>query len=164
MRDAIRAQTQREPDMNKLLMEDVVRDHGGDELFTVPASASVSDAVELMAERQIGAVLVMTEDDLVAGIFTERDLLMRVVKPGLDPKATPISLVMTRNVRFVSPGTTVEAAMALMHINRHRHLLVIDGPKVHGLVSMRDLVYQVVRRGQERFEAVLGAGSADSTP
>ena len=60
--------------------------------------------------------------------------------------------------------TTVEAAMALMHINRHRHLLVIDGPKVHGLVSMRDLVYQVVRRGQERFEAVLGAGSADSTP
>jgi CBS domain-containing protein len=117
-----------------------------------------------MAEREIGAVLVMTEDDLVAGIFTERDLLMRIVKPGLDPKATAISLVMTRNVHFVSPGTTIEAAMALMHINRHRHLLVIDGPRVHGLVSMRDLVYQIVRRGQERFDAVLDAGAAGPAP
>ena len=141
--------------MDKLLMEEVVRDHGGDELYTVPASASVADAVELMALREIGAVLVMTEDELVAGIFTERDLLMRVVRAGLDVKTTPISMVMTRNVRFVSPGTTVEAAMALMHLNRHRHLLVIDGPKVHGVVSMRDLVYQVVRRGQERFAAAL---------
>jgi CBS domain-containing protein len=149
--------------MNKMLIEEVVRAHGGDELFTVPASASVGDAVDLMAERQIGAVLVMTEDDLLAGIFTERDLLMRVVKPGLDAKTTPISLVMTRNLRFVSPGTTVEAAMALMHVNQHRHLLVIDGPKVHGLVSMRDLVFQVVRRGQERFEAELG-GDPKSTP
>ena len=141
--------------MDKLLMEEVVRDHGGDELYTVPASATVADAVELMALREIGAVLVMTEDELVAGIFTERDLLMRVVRAGLDVKTTPISMVMTRNVRFVSPGTTVEAAMALMHLNRHRHLLVIDGPKVHGVVSMRDLVYQVVRRGQGRFAATL---------
>ncbi len=62
---------------------------------------------------------------------------------------------MTRNVRFVSPGTTVEAAMALMHVNRHRHLLVIDGPTVHGLVSMRDLVYQLVRRGPQGFAAAL---------
>ncbi len=108
-----------------------------------------------MAEREIGAVLVMTEDGLVAGIFTERDLLMRVVHAGLHTRDTPISLVMTRNVRFVSPGTTVEAAMALMHVNRHRHLLVIDGPTVHGLVSMRDLVYQIVRRGPQGFAAAV---------
>jgi len=141
--------------MDKLLMEDVVRERGGDELHTVPASASVSEAVELMAEREICAVLVMNEDALVAGIFTERDLLMRVVRPGLDIRTTPISMVMTRDVRFVTPGTTVEAAMALMHLNRHRHLLVIDGPRVHGLVSMRDLVYQVVRRGRQRFADTL---------
>ena len=132
--------------MSQLLIEDVVRDRASDKLFPVPASASVGDAVELMAEREIGAVLVMTEDGLVAGIFTERDLLMRVVQASLNPRTTPISLVMTRNVRFVSPGTTVEAAMALMHLQRHRHLLVIDGPKVHGLVSMRDLVYQTRAR------------------
>jgi CBS domain-containing protein len=137
--------------MDTMLIEEVVRDRGSDALYTVPASAVVADAVELMAEREIGAVLVMTEDDLVGGIFTERDLLMRVVRPALDPKITPISLVMTRDVRFVTPGTTVEAAMALMHLQRHRHLLVIDGARVHGLVSMRDLVYQLVHHGPQRL-------------
>jgi signal-transduction protein with cAMP-binding, CBS, and nucleotidyltransferase domain len=141
--------------MNQMLIEEVVRDRGTDELFSVPASATVGEAVDIMAEREIGAVMVMTEDELVAGIFTERDLMMRVVRPGLNPKTTPISMVMTRDVRFVSPGTTVEAAMALMHLRRHRHLLVMDGPVLHGLVSMRDLVYQIVRRGQKNFEAAL---------
>lgn len=146
--------------MLQLLMEQVVRDRGSDALYTLPASASVGEAVDLMAEREIGAVLLMTEDGLVAGIFTERDLLMRVVKAGRDVRTTPLSLVMTRNVRFVTPGTTIEAAMALMHLQRHRHLLVIDGPKVHGLVSMRDLVYQIVRHGPQQF--VAGAGNKDS--
>jgi CBS domain-containing protein len=147
--------------MTQLLIEDVVRDRASDKLYLLPASASVGDAVELMAEHQIGAVLVMTEDGLVGGIFTERDLLMRVVRPGRNVRDTPLSLVMTRDVRFVSPGTTVEAAMALMHMQRHRHLLVIDGPKVYGLVSMRDLVYQLVSDGQGRFEAaVRGTGTA----
>jgi signal-transduction protein with cAMP-binding, CBS, and nucleotidyltransferase domain len=141
--------------MSVMLIEEVVRDRGSDELFSVPASATVGEAVELMAEREIGAILVMTEDQLVAGIFSERDLLMRVVRAGLDVQTTPISLVMTRDVRFVTPGTTVEAAMALMHLRRHRHLLVIDGPQVHGLVSMRDLVYQVVRLGQNSFKRAL---------
>ena len=141
--------------MSAMLIQDVVQDRGADALYSVPASARVAEAVEVMAQREIGAVLVMTEDQLVAGIFTERDLMMRVVRAGLDVKTTPISLVMTRDVRFVTPGTTVEAAMALMHLRRHRHLLVIDGPQVHGLVSMRDLVYQVVRLGQDQFNRAL---------
>jgi len=149
--------------MTQLLIEEVVRDRASDKLYLLPASASVGDAVELMAEHEIGAVLVMTEDGLVGGIFTERDLLMRVVRPSLNPNTTPISLVMTRDVRFVSPGTTVEAAMALMHLQRHRHLLVIDGPKVYGLVSMRDLVYQLVRNGQGRFEAAVRDAGGDAT-
>jgi CBS domain-containing protein len=147
--------------MSTLLIEEVVRDRGNDELYSVPASSTVSEVVEMMAAREVGAILVMTEDALVAGIFTERDLLLRVVRAGLDVKHTPVSLVMTRDVRFVTPGTTVEAAMALMHLRGHRHLLVMDGPQVHGLVSMRDLVYQVVRRGQDQFnQAVYGGGSS----
>jgi CBS domain-containing protein len=133
----------------------VVRDKGSDELITVPASASVADAVALMAEREIGAVLIMNEDGLVAGIFTERDVLTRIVKPGRDPKSTPISMVMTRDVSFVTPGTTIEAALSLMYVKRFRHLLVIDGPKVHGLLSLRDLAYQLIRRGEGRFEAAV---------
>jgi len=102
-------------------------------------------------------VLIKTEDGLVGGIFTERDVLVRVVSAGLDPKATPISLVMTRDVRFVTPGTTVEAALSLMHLNRHRHLLVIDGPRVYGLISIGDLVRLLIERGEGRFEAAVRA-------
>ncbi len=136
---------------------------GTDELITVDAGALVVEAVAVMADRHVGAVLIRNEDGLVDGIFTERDLLTRVVHAGRDPKATPISMVMTREVRFVSPGTTVEAALALMHVNRHRHLLVIDGPRVFGLLSMRDLTYHLIRHGEGRLEAEIrsaGSGAA----
>ena len=136
-------------------VEAVIRGKASDELVSVEASASVAEAVAVMTERRIGAVVIMTEDRLVAGIFTERDLLVRVVHAGRDPKATPISLVMTRDVRFVTPGTTIEAALSLMHVNRHRHLLVIDGPRVHGLVSIGDLVRQMIEHGEGRFEAAV---------
>jgi len=147
-------------------VEAVVRDRGSDELISAPASATVAEVVALMSARDIGAVLILTEDGLVAGIFSERDLLVRVVQAGRDPRTTPISLVMTRDVRFVSPGTTIEAALALMHVHRFRHLLVIDGPKVYGLISMRDLVYQMIRHGEGRFEAAVrqaGSGSGPTT-
>jgi len=126
-----------------------------DELITVDAGATVIDAVNALAGHRIGAVLIRNEDGLVDGIFTERDLLLRVVHAGLDPATTPISLVMTRDVRFVSPGTTVDAAMALMQLNRFRHLLVMDGPRVHGLVSMGDMTNYLIRHGEGRFEAAV---------
>lgn len=141
----------------------VVAGKTGDELVSVPASATVGDAVAVMAERDVGAVLVKTEDGLFGGIFTERDLLVRVVNAGRDAGATPISLVMTRDVHFVTPGTTVEAALSLMHLQRHRHLLVIDGPRVHGMVSMRDLVQHMVRHGEGRFEAAVRGAPAGGT-
>jgi CBS domain-containing protein len=142
------------------LVESVVRNKAREELISVPASATVFDAVELMVDNRIGAVLVRTEDELVAGIFTERDLMVRIVRAGRDPKTTPISLVMTRDVRFVTPGTTIEAAMSLMHVNRHRHLLVIDGPHIFGLVSMGDMVRELIERGEGRFEAAVRGASA----
>jgi CBS domain-containing protein len=141
--------------MSELTLADLVNDRRSDELISLPASASVADAVALMAEREVGAVLIMNDDGLVAGIFSERDLLARVVAVGLDVKSTTLSLVMTRNVKFVSPGTSSEAALALMHLHRFRHLLVIDGPRVYGLISMRDLVVQIITRGEGRYEAAV---------
>ncbi len=141
--------------MSALTVADLVKDRRADELISLPASASVTDAVALMTEREVGAVLVMNEEGLVGGIFSERDLLSRVVAQQRDPKGTPLSLVMTRNVKFVSPGTSTEAALALMHLHRFRHLLVIDGPRVYGLVSMRDLVVQMITRGEGRYEAAV---------
>jgi CBS domain-containing protein len=141
--------------MHTQTVEEVIRNKASDELISVPASASVAEAVDVMAARHVGAVVIKNEDGLVSGIFTERDLLVRVVHDGRDPKSTPISLVMTRDVRFVTPGTTVEAALSLIHVNRHRHLLVIDGPRAYGLVSIGDLVRQIIEKGEGRFEAAV---------
>ena len=145
--------------MSALTVAELVKDRRADELISLGASASVADAVALMTDRDVGAVLVINEEGLVGGIFSERDLLSRVVAPELDPKGTPLSLVMTRNVKFVSPGTSTEAALALMHLHRFRHLLVIDGPRVYGLVSMRDLVVQMITRGEGRYEAAVRAAA-----
>lgn len=141
--------------MNSLTLDELVKDRRADELITLSAEASVAEAVAVMVERDVGAVLVITEDDLVAGLFSERDLLVRVVAARLDPEATPLSMVMTHDVKFVTPDTPTEAALALMHLHRFRHLLVIDGPHLHGLVSMRDLVVQIVRSGEGRYESAV---------
>jgi IMP dehydrogenase len=141
--------------MSTLTVAELLKDRRSDELISLPASASVADAVAVMTEREVGAVLVMQEDGLVAGIFSERDLLARVVSAKRDPETTTLSLVMTRDVKFVTPGTSTEAALALMHLHRFRHLLVIDGPRVHGVVSMRDLVVQVIRSGEGRYESAV---------
>jgi CBS domain-containing protein len=147
--------------MHQHTVEQVIRSKASDELISVPASATVAEAVDVMAARHVGAVVIKNEEGLVSGIFTERDLLVRVVHAGRDPRSTPISLVMTRDVRFVTPGTTVEAALSLIHVNRHRHLLVIDGPHAYGLVSIGDLVRLIIERGEGRFEAaVRDAGDA----
>ena len=146
--------------MSALTIADLVKDRRADELISLPASASVADGVRLMSEREVGALLVMNDDGLVGGIFSERDLLVRVVSEDRDAKTTPLSLVMTRNVKFVSPGTSTEAALALMHLHRFRHLLVIDGPRVFGLVSMRDLVVQIITRGEGRYEQAVRAAVA----
>ena len=145
-------------------VEALVQDRQADTIITVAASATVAEAVDVMATSKVGAVLVKNEEQLFAGIFSERDLLVRVVQAGRDPKQTPLSMVMTRDIRFVSPGTTIEAALSLMYVHRFRHLLVIEGPKVFGLISMRDLVYHLIRRGEGRFEAAVRDASAATAP
>jgi|APLow6443716910_1056828.scaffolds.fasta_scaffold528745_2 CBS domain-containing protein len=145
-------------------VEALVQDRQADTIITVAASATVAEAVDVMAAREIGAVLVKNEEQLFAGIFSERDLLVRVVKAGRDPKTTTLSMVMTRDIRFVSPGTTLEAALALMYVHRFRHLLVIDGPRVYGLISMRDLVHHLIRRGEGRFEAAVRDTAGTAAP
>lgn len=137
---------------------------GQGRLVTVAAGATVRDAVDTMEAERLGAVLIENEDGLIDGIFTERDLLRRVVHARLDPDTTPVSLVMTRDVRFVTPGTTVEAALALMHVNRFRHLLVMDGPRVLGLVSIGDMAGQLLLHGEGRFEAAVRQKAATTSP
>ncbi len=115
------------------------------DLVTVPATAKVSDAVALMSQRGVGAIIVRAAaGGAVEGIFTERDVVRRVVDEGRDPRTTPIVEVMSRSVRHVASAATIEEALRLMIVHRHRHLLVDDGGAVKGLISIRDLMYWMV--------------------
>ena len=114
------------------------------DLVAVSASAMVSEAVALMSERGVGAIVVRGSSGTVEGIFTERDVVRRVVHEGRDAHSTPMGEVMSRNVRRVDAGASVEEALRLMIVHRHRHLLVDDGGNVKGLISIRDLMYWMV--------------------
>ena len=104
---------------------------------TRPPEASVRDASRVMAERNVGSVLVVEEDRLV-GIFTERDVLRRVLGAGLDPDHTPLAQVMTRDPDTIRPGDSVCDVIRRMDEFGYRHLPVVEGGRVVGVVSTRD--------------------------
>lgn len=115
----------------------------GSAVVSVPPTASVLEAANLMNERGIGGVVVLAEGEL-RGIFTERDVLRRVVAQGRAPSDTSVADVMTASVETCGPDTTVEACGALMTARRIRHLPVLDGGALAGLVTIGDvLAFQV---------------------
>ncbi|MEI8395203.1 MAG: CBS domain-containing protein [Rhodospirillaceae bacterium] len=109
-------------------------------LLHLGPEVSVRDAAKQMSERHVAAVIVTEGNDALDGIFTERDLLDRVVVPGLDPDKTPLSKVMTTNPATVTPGETVRDALEIMDSKGVRHLPVVVEGRVLGVISMRDFV------------------------
>jgi len=110
---------------------------------TIAPSASVYDAVKLMAEKGIGALLVM-EGEKVTGIITERDYARKIVLMGRSSKETPVRDIMTSAVMHVRPDQTNEECMALMTDKRVRHLPVMEDGKLVGLISIGDLVKDII--------------------
>ena len=108
-------------------------------VVSVSAEQTVLAAARLMVEHSIGAVPVLQSDQL-AGIFTERDLMSRVVVGGKDPSRTLVSEVMTEDPMTVTPEDSVETCMTLMRRHGFRHLLVCSGRELKGVVSLRDLL------------------------
>jgi CBS domain-containing protein len=104
--------------------------------LTAPPSTTVRKASEMMAAKQVGAVLVVDKGQLI-GIFSERDVVFRVVAKGLDPAATPLSAVMTPEPKTAKPTNTFGWAMTIMHENGFRHMPVVDDGKPIGIVSAR---------------------------
>ncbi|WP_144137460.1 CBS domain-containing protein [Paraburkholderia sp. BCC1884] len=116
-------------------------------VFTVGADDSVYDAIKLMAEKGIGA-LVVTDGDSIAGIITERDYARKVVLMDRSSKATPVRDIMSKAVRFVRPDQTTDDCMALMTERRMRHLPVIENDRLIGMVSIGDLVKNIIAEQQ----------------
>jgi CBS domain-containing protein len=112
-------------------------------VHTISPSTSVFDAVRRMAEKNIGALLVM-EDVKIVGIITERDYARKIVLMGRSSKETPVRDTMTSPVMYVRPDQTNEECMALMTDNRVRHLPVMDSGRLIGIISIGDLVKDII--------------------
>jgi CBS domain-containing protein len=131
---------------------------------TCTADATVMDAIRLMVDRGIGA-LAIVEGKKVVGIFSERDLMRRVVFKGLDPSKTKITDVMTRDVEKVLDSTSVKAAVAMMRAKKFRHLPILDGNgDLIGMVALRFLLYDIMddlekeATGLQNYSAADGPG------
>ncbi len=111
------------------------------ELYFVNAHDTVRDAVRVMCEKRVGAILVRSADEIV-GVFSERDVLHRIVNKDRDTDEVLVEEVMSRNPIRIRMDDSIEMAKALMHINKCRHLLAVTDGVVIGLVSMRDIMEQ----------------------
>ena len=118
---------------------------------SVYPDTSITESVRLMNDQNIGALLVM-EDDKLAGIFTERDALTKVLAAGIDPINTKVSEVMTKDPFCVDPSTTIEEAMGIVTNRRIRHLPILHNGELVGIVSSGDLTHWLVqdREGEIR--------------
>jgi CBS domain-containing protein len=127
---------------------DILKSKVSPTIHTVDPAASVFDAVRLMAQQNIGA-LVVVEYDQVVGMVTERDYARKVALRDRASRDTPVRDIMTSPVMYVHPLQTSEECMALMTENRLRHLPVMDGGKLAGLISIGDLVKDII--SEQRF-------------
>ncbi len=127
-------------------------------IVSLEEHANVQQAAALMAQHKVGS-LVVTSEGRVAGLFTERDLVWRVVGPGKDPSAVVLADVCTRNLLSVPYDSKCLAAMAKMQAHRCRRLLVFRGNQFLGLVSLTDLAHAIAgkRRGNDLVVNILGA-------
>ncbi|MCE1192562.1 MAG: CBS domain-containing protein [Acidovorax sp.] len=112
-------------------------------VYSVAPGASVFDALQLMAAKGIGALLV-TEGESIVGIFTERDYARKIALMGRTSSLTQVRDVMTTAVLFVRPDQTSEQCMQIMSNNRLRHLPVVEGGKLVGMISIGDLVKDII--------------------
>jgi len=121
------------------------------DLFAVAPDVPVIDAIRLMAEKRIGAVLVM-DGARLAGILSERDYARKIVLEGRSSKDTPVHAIMTAEVVTVAPEATVPACMQVVTKHRIRHLPVVEAGQVVGMISIGDLVAAVIEDQQRELD------------
>jgi CBS domain-containing protein len=127
----------------------------GHDIWSIPPDASVYQAIEQMANKGIGLLLV-TDGARPVGVISERDYARKVILKGRSSKETPVSDIMTREIVYGSPDQTVEEALSVMTVNRFRHLPVIEDDQVLGVLSIGDLVKVVIDGQQFRIEQLEG--------
>jgi CBS domain-containing protein len=128
-----------------------ILDRKGRNVYSVSSTATISEAVAEMNRHRVGSVLVIDSGKLV-GIFTERDVLRRVVGAGVEPKTSRVAEVMTANVISITPETTIEETMRIFTEKRCRHLPVLDGGRLVGTISIGDITRWVADSNRAEAE------------
>ena len=131
-------------------IKQILSTKGGD-VYTIDKEACVFDAIKLMAEKEVGA-LVVTDGDKLAGIISERDYTRKVILKGRTSQQTRIEEIMTTDVITVHSKATIKECMSLMTENRIRHLPVTDGDRLVGMLSIGDLVKAIIAEQQFTIE------------
>lgn len=132
----------------------------GHDVVSVAPTATVYEALQVMAEHNVGAVIVM-EDDRLVGIISERDYARKVILLDRSSKVTPVSEIMTSRVVVVHPENTAEECLALMTDKHIRHLPVADGDEIVGIVSIGDVVKAMISEQEliiEQLERYITGG------
>lgn len=126
----------------------------GPDVFTVRDTATIAEAVGLLAEKNIGAVVVRNGSGGVAGILSERDIVRRLKSQGGDVLSAPVSSCMTANVITCAPGDSIDDLMAKMSQRRIRHLPVVEKGALVGLVSIGDVVKRKIEEAEHEAAAL----------
>jgi CBS domain-containing protein len=123
----------------------------GKEIYSVTPDTSVYDALRMMAEKNVGALLVMSGGEL-AGIFSERDYARKIILKGESSQTATVKDMMTSTVVFVHPDQSIEECMALMTQKRIRHLPVFEHERLVGLISIGDVVKEIISDQQQMIQ------------
>ncbi len=121
----------------------------GSAVFTIDREATVFEAIGLMDARNVGALLVTCQEEgeqKVCGILSERDYLRQIILKGRSSRNTSVREIMTRKVIYAEPDSTVEEALSIMTEQRFRHLPVMEGERLAGVVSIGDCVKSIIRQ------------------
>jgi CBS domain-containing protein len=132
-------------------VRDILREKG-DLIYSIEPNSTVFEAIAEMADKSIGALLVIDDDDELCGIITERDYREKVILEGRTSKTTRVEEIMTPNVYVVSPDKTVEECMAIMTERKFRHLPIVNGGDVVGVISIGDLVKSIISKQKIEIE------------
>jgi CBS domain-containing protein len=128
-------------------VSDILKSKGND-VWSIGPEASVYDAIQLMTEKNVGALMVIDGTKLV-GVISETDYTRKIILKGLTSQKTPVKAIMTKRVLYVQPEQDIEECMVLMTEKRTRHLPVMDAGKLIGVISIGDVVKSVI--DEQRF-------------